>query len=52
MNSKLSSTFRPWNPFCCWQGSELHKVEDDEEPAPSTEHVETRRQKTMREGKE
>lgn len=37
---------------CALQGSELHKVEDGEEPAPSTEHVETRRQKAMHEGKE
>lgn len=33
------------------QATELHKLEDDEDP-PSTEHVETRRQKAMREGKE
>lgn len=33
------------------QGTELHKLEDDENPS-SNEHVETRRQKAMREGKE
>ena len=33
------------------QATELHKLEDDEDP-PSTEHVETRRQKAMREGRE
>ena len=34
------------------QATELHKVDDDEEDPPSTEHVETRRQKAMREGQE
>ncbi|BDA46741.1 hypothetical protein COCOBI_09-1940 [Coccomyxa sp. Obi] len=33
------------------KATELHKLEDDENP-PSTEHVKTRRQKAMRQGKE
>jgi hypothetical protein len=36
---------------CTCQATELHKVEGEEDP-PSTEHVETRRQKAMRDGQE